>query len=371
MGKVLLKELSHSDFEWIFDVGHRQEIEAGTILIKQGQAIDCLHILLDGTLVASMSGDTQDPLNRVFTAIEETEASLEVARLSSGEVVGGISLIKMCLPTTTVTAIEKSSIVSIPLLQLEHKLSQDVAFAARFYRAIAILLRDRLRNFIQTKDHSKLRSSKSVKDVLILFSQLNDSDLDWIVANGDIQEIAANTTLIQESIPVDALYILLSGTISLSKTSSDRNPLARIFATLEETQVTGKEILRLSKGEIIGENYCIDGSLPYLTAKTLEYSKLLALSRHKLTIKLQQDLGFASRFNRTLAILFSDQLHEMLNKMGYRRRVYYSGRSLADNVKYDFELDADSLEEISLAGKKFNWMLENLENSVSDRILSS
>ena len=90
---------------------HHQEIEAETILIQEGQSIDCFHILLDGTLAVSISGDDRDPLSRAYTAIEGAESSLEVARLSSGEVVGEISLIRMCLATTTVTAVEKSSIV--------------------------------------------------------------------------------------------------------------------------------------------------------------------------------------------------------------------------------------------------------------------
>ena len=176
------------------------------------------------------------------------------------------------------------------------------------------------------------------------------------------KKISANTVLIQENGPMDALYILLSGAVSLSKMNGDRNPLARIFATLEATQVAGVEISRLSKGEIIGESQFIDGELPYFTAKVTENSQLLAISRQKLTVKLQQDLGFASRFYRTLAILFSDRLQEMLSKMGYSKRVYHSGSSLANNIEYDLEIDDNSLEQISLAGKKFTWMLERLEN---------
>jgi hypothetical protein len=70
-------------------------------------------------------------------------------------------------------------------------------------------------------------------------------------------------------------------------------------------------------------------------------------------------LGFASRFYRTLAILFSDRLQEMLNRMGYGRHAYSSGSSLANNMKYDLELDDNSLGQIYLAGKKFTWMLEH------------
>ena len=365
MGEILLKELSHRDLTWIFESGRRQELAAGTVLMEEGQAIDRFHILLDGTLSATISCDRQDPLSKAYTAIEgSARSALEIGQLSSGEVVGEISLIRMCFATTTVTAVEKSSIVSVPLMSLEHKLAQDAGFAARFYRAIAILLKNRLYNFIE-KNHRKSRATQSVKDVLLLFARLNDSDLDWIVASGEVQKIAANTVVIQENGPVDALYILLSGSISLSKMDGDRNPLTRIFAALETAEVTGIEISRLSKGEIMGENQFVASELPYFTAKTLEDSKLLALPRQKLTVKLQQDLGFAARFYQTLAILFSDRLQAMLNQQGYSRRIYHSGNSLANDVEYDLELDSDSLEQISLAGQKFTWMLKRLENSIS------
>lgn len=355
MRDVLLRELSRDDLAWIHDRGHRQELEAGTVLIEQGQLVDRFYILLDGTLATSISVDDRHILSRAYNAIEEG-SSLEISRLSNGEVAGEIALIRMCLAPTTVTAVEKSSVVSVPLLSLEHRLAKNVDFAARFYRAIAILLKDRLHNFID-KGRQKFRYSQSVKDVLLLFTRLNDSDLDWVIANSELQELTAGTTLIRENVPIDALYVLLSGSVSLSKMNEDCNPLANIFATLEAT-TTGMEISRLSKGEIIGESQFMDGELPYFTAQTIEHSRVLAVSRQKLNVKLQQDLGFASRFYQTLAILFSDRLQEMLNKMGYSKRIYSSGSSLASNMEYDSELDDNSLEQIAIAGKKFAWMLE-------------
>ena len=359
MGEVLLKQLSRNDLTWMLNCGQRQEIEAGTVLIQEGQVIDCFYILLNGTLAVSISCDDRNLLSRAYSAIEGASASLEIARLSNGEVAGEISLIRMCLAPTTITAVEKSSVISVPLLSLEHRLAQNADFAARFYRAIiAILAKNRLHNFIETKCNRTFRSSQSIKDVLLLFGQLNDSDLDWIIANGELQELATDTALIQENVPVDALYILLGGAVSLSKMNEDNNPLASIFATLEATKATGTEISRLSKGEVVGESQLVDGELPYFTATAIEHSLVLAISRQKLNVKLQQDLGFAARFYRTLAILFGDRLQEMLVKMGYSKRVYCSGSSLTDNTEYDLELDDCSLEEISLAGKKFAWMLE-------------
>ena len=214
------------------------------------------------------------------------------------------------------------------------------------------------------KSQNKLKLKQSVKDILLFFGGFNDSDLDWIVANGQVKEIAADKTLIAENGRADSLYILLEGEVSLVKNNSDSNPLARIFAKIEETQVAGVEISRLSKGGIVGESQFVGDELPFLTATTTQYSKVLELSSQKLTVKIEQDWGFAARFYQNLAILFSDRLQALLTRLGYSNSIYSAGRSLGEDANYDLELSSLGLEQISLAGERFNWMLKRLENSV-------
>ena len=363
MTEVLLKELNNSDIDWLLATGCRQEIAAGTALIQAGKALDHLHILLDGTLVSTLPQTDNNPLTRAFAAIEDNQASgREIARLSSGEIVGEIPLISMRPTATTVTAIERSLIMSVPLLQLEAKLEEDVGFAARFYRAIAILLSDRLESIINQLGRSKLVPDRSIKDVLFIFGELNDSDIDWLVANGKRQKIAANTVVFKEGGPVDALYILLTGKMSLSVTEDGRNPLTRIFATLEDNSVSATEIARLSKGEIVGETPFIDGRLPAATVKSIEDSLVLSISRFTLTAKLQQDIGFAARFYRTISALLSDRLQGMLSRLTHGRRIYHKGQPLNEAVEYEDELNNNILDQMALAGKKFDWMLERLGN---------
>jgi CRP-like cAMP-binding protein len=52
-------------------------------------------------------------------------------------------------PSATVTALETSIVLSISCQQLRHKLQQDIWFASRFYRAMAILLSSRLRSTVK------------------------------------------------------------------------------------------------------------------------------------------------------------------------------------------------------------------------------
>jgi bacteriocin-type transport-associated protein len=365
MTEVLLKQLTNSDINWMITTGNRQEIPTGTTLIQQGQAADTLHILLDGTLTVTASSAENNPLSRVFAAIEgsATAAEREIFKLSSGEVVGEIPFVSIRPTATTVRAIQKSLVLSIPQQQLATKLQQDVGFAARFYRAIAILLSDRLQNIINQFGRNTIAQGQPLRDVLCVLGELNDSDIDWMMATGKPQIIPVNSVLIREGGCVDALYVLLGGTMSVSISENERNPLTRAFAAIEGVETPEREIARLSKGEIVGETPFIDTRLPSATVKALENSSVLAIPRQELATKLQQDVGFASRFYRVIATLLSNRVQGMLIKFGYSRRVYSQGQPLNENVKYEDELDLNVLEQMALAAKRFDWMQGRLRAS--------
>ncbi len=131
MKKVLyiLGELDDDDIDWLLQIGNRQTIPAGTVLIDEGKRIDALYILLDGELSVSTAA-TNDR---------------EIACLSNGEVVGEMSFIDTRPPSATVTAKSNALVLAIPRNELTSKLRQDTGFASRFYRALAIFLSNRLR----------------------------------------------------------------------------------------------------------------------------------------------------------------------------------------------------------------------------------
>lgn len=357
MTEVLLKELTNSDINWMIATGRKQEIPAGTILVEQGKALDTLHIILDGTLTITVPQTTNNPLDKAFAAMEGSETlGREIGKLSSGEIVGEIPFINVRPGVTTVKASEKSLVISISRQQLTAKLQQDINFACRFYRAIAILLSNRITQL----GHSKLIKNKTLTDMLFVLEQLHDSDIDWLIATGTSQKIAAKTVLIREGGPVDALYILLDGTMAVSISEDERNPLTRAFAALEGEETATKEIARLSKGEIVGETAFIDSRLPFATVKAIGDSFVLSIPRQQLAAKLQQDIGFASRFYRVIATLLANRLQEMFSRLGYGRRIYSKGQPLNENVEYEDELDAHILDNMALAGTRFDWMLSRL-----------
>ena len=72
----------------------------------------------------------------------------EVATLLSGEILGEISFVDSRPPSASVIAMEDSSVLAIPQATITEKLQEDPAFSARFYRAVASFLADRLRTTV-------------------------------------------------------------------------------------------------------------------------------------------------------------------------------------------------------------------------------
>ena len=121
--------LSDSDIDWLVAAGNRRDVSAGTTLIEEGQPLDSVFLVIDGA----------------FAVRTRALGGREIARLMSGEVMGEMSFVDQAPPSATVLSIENSFVLDIPRRRLNSKLSQDPAFAARFYRALAMFLAARLR----------------------------------------------------------------------------------------------------------------------------------------------------------------------------------------------------------------------------------
>jgi bacteriocin-type transport-associated protein len=131
MRKVLfiLSELADDDIDWLIRAGARIRVPAGTVLIEEGRRIEVLYVVLDGQLSVTLA------------ALD----GREIARLQSGEILGELSYLDSRPPSASVTAVEPSTLLSIPRPRLTEKLGTDSAFAARFYRALGVFLASRLR----------------------------------------------------------------------------------------------------------------------------------------------------------------------------------------------------------------------------------
>lgn len=129
----ILGVLEDEDVDWLISTGERRELGPGDILIQEGNLSEDIFLILDGCLEVSVSALNNQP----------------IAQLASGEVVGEMSFVDGQPPSATVSALEKSIVLAISWQQVRHKLQQDIWFASRFYRAMAILLSSRLRSTVK------------------------------------------------------------------------------------------------------------------------------------------------------------------------------------------------------------------------------
>jgi len=128
----ILGALSDQDIDWLIDHGRREPVGVGSVLIRQGQPISSFYLLLSGKLAV----------------VDERLDGRELATLGSGEIVGEMSFLDARPPSATVRVVEDGVVLSLPRAELQAKLDTDPAFAARFYRAIAVFLSDRLRSTV-------------------------------------------------------------------------------------------------------------------------------------------------------------------------------------------------------------------------------
>jgi CRP-like cAMP-binding protein len=130
MRKVLFifGQLTDADVGWLAKNGHRQRLAARSVLIHEKVPVETLYIVLQGEL-----------------AVVQGTSAREVARLGAGEIVGEMSFIDARPPSATVLAATDVVVYAISKQRLQRGLADDVAFAARFYKAVATFLSDRVR----------------------------------------------------------------------------------------------------------------------------------------------------------------------------------------------------------------------------------
>lgn len=360
MTEILLKELSNQDIDWLLAAGQQSNLEPGTVLIQQGQPLTTFHILLEGKLTVSLAHSDQNPLGRAFAALEGGKMiGREIAQISSGEIVGEIPFLETYIPSTTTSTLTRSRILSIPRSRLLQKLEQDPSFAAHLYRASAVLLAHRLEQMINQLGRSTVvLSQPQLREALIVFAELQDSDIDWLIAAGRVHQVAAGTVLIRRNRPIEALHILLDGAIALTTSEEDGNPLATVFSNLENNPEIEREFARLSRGDMIGETPLIEAQALTVNVRAVRESQILSIPQWRLSAKLLHDIGFAARFYRVLAMLLADKQQAIVSRLGYGRLTYSQGQSL--DSTYANELSSHFLTQMALAGARFEWMLKRV-----------
>jgi len=121
--------LSERDLEWLLSHGQTKFAIAGSTVVQEGKPVNALFILLDGK----------------FSVRASDEQNREIATLYPGEILGEISFVDARPPSASVVAVQDSHMLVVNAESLSDKLERDEGFAARFFRALATFLADRLR----------------------------------------------------------------------------------------------------------------------------------------------------------------------------------------------------------------------------------
>ncbi len=130
----LFAVLNDNDIDWMVTRGRREDVAAGTVLIQQDRAVEALYFLLKGNLAVLFS-----------MTVDGVITQKELARRASGEIVGEMSFVESGMASASIKCAENSLLLAIPQELLREKIQRDRGFASRFYRAISLVLIDRLR----------------------------------------------------------------------------------------------------------------------------------------------------------------------------------------------------------------------------------
>ncbi len=173
-----------------------------------------------------------------------------------------------------------------------------------------------------------------MRKALIVLGILDDSDIEWMIREGTKQTVGAGTALIHEGKEIGALFIVLSGTLSVT--------------------TGGKQVAQLSVGEVVGEMSLIDARPPSATVTAAEESVVLSIPRDAIDARLSEDVGFAARLYRALAVFLSSRLRTTVSHLGF------GGKSRLDESVHDEdEIPMDLLENVTLAGVRFTHLQEH------------
>jgi CRP-like cAMP-binding protein len=177
-----------------------------------------------------------------------------------------------------------------------------------------------------------------MKKVLFILSELSTRDIDWLLTHGQVQEVTKGTLLIHEGQPLDALYIVLDGILTVSVTG-----------------LGNREVAKIGCGEVLGEMSFVDGSPPSATVKAIENSLVLAINQKKLSQKLEEDVLFALRFYQAITKFLSYRLRGTFQSFSTKES------SQPQNNALDDAEDAIGGANLEMAKTKFERLIQGIK----------
>jgi CRP/FNR family cyclic AMP-dependent transcriptional regulator len=168
-----------------------------------------------------------------------------------------------------------------------------------------------------------------VKRVLFLLGNLNDLDIEWMINNGHKEKIINGDILIHRDEPVDHLYIVLSGQLSI------RDGITNI-----------SEIAAVGPGEVLGEMSFLEARPPSVSVMASESCEIFVISKTLIEQRMKTDLQFKANFFYALALFLSNRLRRTTEQLGY------------GNPEETDMIDSNVLDGVAQAGARFSQILK-------------
>jgi CRP-like cAMP-binding protein len=125
-----LQDLTRNDWTLIESRAKRMDFKLGQQIIKEGARIDHLYVLRDGSASVELEGTTSRAV---------------IATLTAGDVCGEMAFLGDSTATAAVVAKDEVRVDAIWADDLRQLITTFPGFGTRFYRSLAVLLAQRLR----------------------------------------------------------------------------------------------------------------------------------------------------------------------------------------------------------------------------------
>ncbi len=140
-----------------------------------------------------------------------------------------------------------------------------------------------------------------------LFSRVNDVDLEDIASHLIERRFTKNSTVVEEGLPGDYMYVIREGRVKVTKASEDGREKIMNF---------------MEAGGFFGDMALLSNEVRSASVKTLEPSRLLALSRRDFIDLLRQspDLALAVIEELTVRLRETSEQASSLSFQGVKQR---------------------------------------------------
>lgn len=183
-----------------------------------------------------------------------------------------------------------------------------------------------------------------MKQTFYILAEMDDRDIDWLLNSGRYRNLSANSNLIYQGSPPNALYIILEGHC----------------AVRVRTDNTILDLAEVGPGDIVGEMSFVDTRHASADVVAKEDVLTWAIPWTKLSSKLYLDNSFAAHFYHALATLMADRMRTLHSQLDMTKLNKI-------NVEQEDDLSPQVLKRLELVKARFDYLMYQLKSKNTQR----